>query len=81
MTYRAGTGPHLARAMGVEPDEARFECDICGVHRPVVSPTSNNLMPPKWFFDGKPPPGWRRVQKHDAGKSFDLCPGCWKAPE
>ena len=79
MSYRCAIGQGM-EAIGVEPGEARFTCDGCGMRRPVVSPTSNNLMPPKWFFAGKPPPGWRGVRMHDGSKRWDLCPRCWKAP-
>lgn len=67
--------------LGIEPGEAHVNCDGCGMIKPVVSPTSNNLMPPKWFVAGKAPPGWRGVRMHDGSKRWDLCPRCWKKPD
>ena len=81
MSYRCGIGPGIQR-LGIDVCRpARFTCDGCGMQRPVVNPTSSNMMPPKWFFAGKSPPGWRGVRMHDGSKRWDLCPRCWKAPE
>lgn len=70
MSYKAGVGPGLAKMFGVEPGGPRITCDGCG----VVLAISEARLPPKWFMDGKPAPGWRMVRSEDA--RTDLCPRC-----
>lgn len=77
MSYHAGIGQGLAR-IGLEPMEPHFECDGCGAQH-AVKPRGR-AGPPSWFLNGKPPPGWRTLRKHDGSKRWDLCPACWKGP-
>lgn len=79
MSYRCGLGPGMA-SIGVTPCEPHISCDGCGVQRPIVNPNARNLMPPKWFFAKRPPPGWKGLRTHNGEKRWDLCPLCWTVP-
>lgn len=64
-----------ARNEGLEM-AATIECDGCRTQIHV----GGHSVPPKWFMDGKPPPGWKTLRIHDGSKRWDLCPACWKTP-
>lgn len=75
MSYYCGIGPGMASA----PRHPAIVCDGCGLERPVA-PGRPHVVPPAWFLDGKPPPGWRGLRVHDGSKRWDLCPDCWRGP-
>lgn len=75
MSYRAGMAPNM-RTLGVEPSDPHVVCDGCGAKRVIRD--KQRGAPPKWFRDGKPPPGWRGLRAYDGSKRWDLCPACWK---
>lgn len=69
MSYQIGIGGGM-EPLGFSPRDPAIVCDGCGMVRRVVGLRS--MGPPKWFLDGKPPPGWKNEG------SFDYCPKCWK---
>lgn len=75
MSYQCGIGPSM-RALGIQPRDPHIVCDGCGATRVITS----SHVPPAWFLDGKPPPKWRLLRKHDGSNRWDLCPTCWQAP-
>lgn len=60
---------------GAFPREPQVVCDGCQATHVIHG------LAPSWFLNGKPPPGWRGLRKHDGSKRWDLCPACWKGPQ
>jgi len=71
MGYRAGIGPMLAVMASVKCDGPHILCDGCGL---VYQCEWGNRVPPRWFLDGEPPPGWRQTRTEVT--RTDLCPRC-----
>jgi hypothetical protein len=69
MSYRCGIGGRLAKHMepGIDP-RPHIICDGCGA-KVVIE------FPPKWFLNGRPPPGWKTV-RHEDGTRTDYCKKC-----
>ena len=70
MSYRCGIYEPLASVMGVEPGPPRITCDGCGIKHVL----RENKLPPKWFLDGKAPPGWRMDKQREVRR--DYCRTC-----
>ena len=73
MTYYPGTtglGP-----LGIPDDGPRIVCDVDGCGR--VYRLREGRMPPAWFLDGKPPPGWQRAKINIP--RLDRCAQCKRA--
>lgn len=70
MSYVAGTSgmAHL----GVPDDGPRVQCDAEGGCSMVVRMRPGRV-PPMWFLDGRPPPGWKGT-RHGPGLRRDFCP-------
>jgi hypothetical protein len=79
VSYRAGIGPGLLSSRKSLPPA--IVCDRCGAERRLVAVDARDLMPPRWFFAGKPPPSWRGLRSHDGSHRWDLCPACWRDPD
>lgn len=75
MSYRCGIeDPKFAALLGTDVGPARITCDGCGV-RLLIGVKG---LPPKWFFDGKAPPGWRVVRQGEVRN--DYCGKCKDDP-
>lgn len=75
MTYRAGMGPGMEK-LGFVPGPPVVICDACGL---IISVENSHGFPLKWFMDGKPPPGWKRIPKElslDGSPSKHYCGRC-----
>jgi hypothetical protein len=70
MSYRAGVGPGLAIALGIEEGQPRLVCDGCGRWRSV---TMRSGLPYKWLLDNRKAPGWTFVPGQ---KRRDYCRDC-----
>lgn len=73
MSYRCGIGPGIP---GLQPGAPTITCDgpDCGVKFEVKG-RGIGSVPPAWFLDGKPVPGWKGGRTKE-GTRVDFCPKC-----
>ena len=74
MGYRAGIAFSAAKFLGKVADDPHIYCDACG-QKFYLCYSRGLSKPPKWFLDGKAPPGWSGGRSGDC-KRNDLCPKC-----
>lgn len=68
--YTAGTNG--LESLGIPSGPPRITCDGCGLVYEI--PRRGFGVPPKWFLDGKAPPGWKRGPRDE--KRWDKCTRC-----
>lgn len=80
MTYQAGIGPSLARAVGISDacSEPTLTCDVVGCgYRIVVRPVRGCM--PGWLANKKAPKFWKRWPQPDDKPAQHTCPECTRA--
>lgn len=75
VSYRAGIGPALATALGMDYNDCgapRIFCDDCRTARGVEK---KNGEPYLWFLRGGSPPGWKTLEAGTEHRR-DYCKRC-----